>query len=64
MTVDKRILTRVAWAVPAGLAALALARWWRGYEWQLAWITGFAIGILTYVSLRTLDHMRRVLRRH
>jgi len=64
MTLDRRILTRVAWAVPAGLAALALARWWRGYEWQLAWITGFGIGILTYVSLRTLDHMRRVLRRH
>jgi hypothetical protein len=64
MRLDPRIWRRLAWAVPAGLAAFALARWWRGYEWQLAWITGFALGVLTFVALRTLDHMRDVVRRH
>jgi hypothetical protein len=63
MRLDPRIWRRLAWAVPVGLAALALARWWRGYELYLAWITGFAVGVLTFVALRTLDRMRDVVRR-
>lgn len=63
MRIDPRIFNRLAWAVPFGLAALAAARWWRGYEWQLAIITGISIGALTFVALRTFDQMRRLLRR-
>lgn len=63
MNVDPRILHRAAWALAVGLAALAAARWWRGYEWQLAVITGFAVGLLTFVALRTWDRMRNLLGR-
>ena len=63
MILDRRLWGRLLFALPAGLAALAVARWGQGWDWHLAWITGFAIGILTFAALRTLDRMRDVVRR-
>lgn len=63
MKLDPRIPRRLAWALPAALAAFALAHWWRGYGVELAAITGLSIGALTFVTLRTLDRMRDVMGR-
>lgn len=62
MRVDRRIAVRLAVAVPFALVALAAARWWRGYEWTLAVITGLALGGLVFVTLRTWDRMRDLFR--
>lgn len=60
---DPRVLRRLLWSVPVAVVVFALAYWWRGYIWQLALITALSVGALTFVALRTLDNLRRILNR-
>lgn len=53
-----RPLRHLVWALPAAVAAGALAHFWKGYPPMLAAITGVAIGALVFATLRTVEQMR------
>lgn len=49
-------------ALVAALGFLA-ALTWRGYSMELSVVTGVAIGLLAFATLRTAERMRHTLRR-
>lgn len=54
---------RTLWSALAGALALVLAHLWRGYDLQLATVTGIAIGLLVFATFRTVARLRDVTRR-
>jgi hypothetical protein len=55
---ELRSLRHLVWALPAALAAAALAYLWKGYPPYLSAVTGVAIGGLVFATLRTVEQMR------
>lgn len=49
-----RMIVSAVVAVIGFLAALA----WRGYSLELSVVTGVAVGLLAFATLRTLERMR------
>lgn len=51
--------------VSAGVAVLGfvLALTWREYRLELSIVTGIAVGLLAFATLRTVERMRQTLRR-
>jgi hypothetical protein len=54
---------RVAIAVVAGVFGFLAAHFGRGYQVELSVVTGVALGLLAFAVLRTIERMRRTLRR-
>ena len=45
------------------LAAFFVALTWRGYRLELSIVTGVAVGLLAFATLRTVERLRETLRR-
>lgn len=55
----RRLIVSVVGAALGFLAALT----WRGYSMELSVVSGVAIGLLAFATLRTFERMRHTLRR-
>lgn len=53
------LIVSAVFAVLGFLAALT----WRGYSMELSVVSGVAIGLLAFATLRTIERMRHTLRR-
>lgn len=54
---------RLAVAAVAGVLGFLAAHFGRGYQVELSVVTGVALGLLAFAVLRTIERMRRTLRR-
>lgn len=55
----RRLIVSTLVAALGFLAALT----WRGYSMELSVVSGVALGLLAFATLRTVDQMRHTLRR-
>jgi hypothetical protein len=55
----RRLLVSVAFAAIGFVLALT----WREYRLELSIVTGVAVGLLAFATLRTVERMRETLRR-
>lgn len=58
-TATRRLVVSAVAGVLGFLAALT----WRGYQLELSVVTGIAVGLLAFATLRTIERMRHTLRR-
>lgn len=63
MSAGRGRAARLGIVLAAALVAFFAAHLWRGYDVRLAMATGAAVGLLAFASVRTVDRMRRELRR-
>ncbi|HEX2165509.1 MAG TPA: hypothetical protein VHM02_16325 [Thermoanaerobaculia bacterium] len=63
MSVPAGRALRLGIVLAAALAAFFAAHLLRGYHVPLAAATGAAVGLLAFATVRTVDRMRRQLRR-
>jgi hypothetical protein len=60
---DPTLRRRLAWSIVSGAIAAPLFVALRGLPWRFALVLGVAVGIFTWVTLRTGDRLRDVYRR-
>jgi len=54
---------RIAWSVGVGILALSVTFFWRGFPPRLAVLSGVAVGILVYTTLRAVGLLATLYRR-
>lgn len=59
LTVSSLLRSRLLWACVVGLASLAGLMIWRAYPWQLALMSGAAIGGLVFFTLDAAGRLHR-----
>lgn len=63
MSVSAGRALRLGIVLVVALAGFFVAHLLRGYDVRLAALTGLAVGLLAFATLRTIDRMRHPLRR-
>ncbi len=54
---------RALWALGAGVLGMLAALTWRHYRLELAVVTGLAVGLLAFATLRTVARLGEIFRR-